>query len=96
MIRFSQVAIPLIKYFILLLVFVDVSAQSDPLPGSDFMMPYNNIRQYLMSQAAVISEQSLSEVKTLADWKSQRSTGQNQLAEMLDWPTIQYLKADHL
>src|SRR5680860_335546 len=50
---------------------------------SDSIVPSNNIRQYLMAKATEISDKSLSDVKTLADWKAVRSKKQHQLAEML-------------
>ena len=81
--RFTQFAISSILCFLLLLVNVEVSAQSGTLPYSDLIVPSNNIRQYLITQAAGISKNSLSEVKTLEDWKSMRSNRQHQLAEML-------------
>lgn len=50
---------------------------------SESIVPSNNIRQYLKTKATEITDESLSNIKALDEWKAVRSSKQHQLAEML-------------
>ena len=64
-------------------VFINLYSQNIPSYSCEMTYQSNNIRHYLMNEAAKISGNTMAGINTLEDWEKVKPTRYNQLVEML-------------